>query len=209
MVLFASLCILQVANPKAVSQTMAFFGPAREFYKLGVPLFFSAPLVDLPLALLPIPRIEVAKIITVLAVGTAFTLVSSFFIVSSLLPRAVPAPPSEAAAPSLSPIITLVKPPSPWPLALAALLASAALHGAGHMAYSIVALSIFALQVRSHPRPSCASSCCVLCPGPICHAHLPHDCPPSSPSHHQTRPFPSTRLARPCRARSRQLSPPS
>ena len=154
--LFLSMCTLQAANASAVPQALALFGPAREFYKFAVPLFFSAPLVDLPLALLPLPAFQIAKIFAVLALGTVFTVLSSFSIVSALLPKAAPAAADKKKTvtmdrdeypPVARETVTLARVASPWPLAFAGLAAGAAFHAAGLMPLSIVALSLSALQV--------------------------------------------------------------
>jgi hypothetical protein len=53
--------------------------------QVWVPLFFSAPLVDLPLVLVKTPPDQLAKVILVIIVGTIFSILSSSFIVEAIM----------------------------------------------------------------------------------------------------------------------------
>uniref|UniRef100_A0A6U4TGY6 LrgB-like protein n=1 Tax=Hemiselmis andersenii TaxID=464988 RepID=A0A6U4TGY6_HEMAN len=147
--IFLAMTLLQATSEDLTLSTLVFFGPARDFYKVWVPLFFSAPLVDLPLALNALPGGEVAKILMVITAGTVFTLLSTAAIVSPLLASTQDAskapnkfPPTASAAQST---VTLTK-PTPWRLEFVALGVSAACFAAGLVSPAVVALSVAALQ---------------------------------------------------------------
>jgi len=71
---------------------------ARTFYSKGVPIFFSPPLVQLPLSLSVIPLLSIAKYVTVITVGTLVSIIATGLAAAALVARPQD-PAGETAAP--------------------------------------------------------------------------------------------------------------
>jgi hypothetical protein len=98
---FAAMLILNLISKRAVRSVQTFFSPALAFYGLWVPLFFSPPLVQLPLALRGISGDTLLRLGAILSVGTVLSLASTAAIVQWLrrtpgLSATPPVPPSPA-----------------------------------------------------------------------------------------------------------------
>lgn len=93
---FVALLLVHAVNEDAAKQVCAFFEPATFFFNRGVPLFFSPPLVQLPISLGGLPALLIAKIMSVIAAGTVLSLLTTGWIVERLSPHP-PAAVSEEA----------------------------------------------------------------------------------------------------------------
>jgi putative effector of murein hydrolase LrgA (UPF0299 family) len=84
---FSALLILNLISKRATRSVQQFFSPALAFYGLWVPLFFSPPLVQLPLALRGISGDTLLRLGAILSVGTVLSLASTAAIVQWLRTR--------------------------------------------------------------------------------------------------------------------------
>lgn len=85
MMVFAALLVIHAVSPKTAGQITDWFGPARTFYSKGVPLFFSPPLVQLPLSLGILPLLTIFKYISLIATGTFVSIIATGLAVSALV----------------------------------------------------------------------------------------------------------------------------
>ena len=81
---FLALNIINYISKNLVRSTQTFFAPALAFYSVWVPLFFSPPLVQLPLALQGISGDTLLRLGIVLSTGTILGLASTAAIVQTL-----------------------------------------------------------------------------------------------------------------------------
>jgi len=77
LLVFVMLLVIHAMSPKTAGAIKDWFTPARTFYSKGVPIFFSPPLVQLPLALSAIPLLSIAKYVSVVAVGTIVSIIAT------------------------------------------------------------------------------------------------------------------------------------
>ena len=77
LLVFAVLLVIHAMSPKMAGAIKDWFTPARTFYSKGVPIFFSPPLVQLPLALSAIPLLSIAKYVSVVVVGTIVSIIAT------------------------------------------------------------------------------------------------------------------------------------
>ena len=81
---FLALLVLNRISRRACRAVQDFMLPALEFYGAWVPLFFSPPLVQLPLSLRGLQIDVVAKLGAVIVAGTAFSIFTTAWIVQLL-----------------------------------------------------------------------------------------------------------------------------
>ena len=84
---FFALLFVSALNKRVVQNIQQFFSPALAFYGAWVPLFFSPPLVQLPLALRGISGDTLLRLGAILSVGTVLSLLSTAAIVQALRKR--------------------------------------------------------------------------------------------------------------------------
>jgi len=89
LLVFAVLLVIHTFSPKMAGQIKDWFAPSLTFYSKGVPLFFSPPLVQLPLSLGMLPLLTIFKYIALITTGTILSLVAT-----GLAANALVSPPS-------------------------------------------------------------------------------------------------------------------
>ena len=89
LLVFAVLLMIHTFSPKMAGQIKDWFAPSLIFYSKGVPLFFSPPLVQLPLSLGMLPLLTIFKYIALITTGTILSLVAT-----GLAANALVSPPS-------------------------------------------------------------------------------------------------------------------
>eukprot|EP00960_Hanusia_phi_P051867 761073-Hanusia_phi.AAC.3 len=75
LLVFLILLSIHAFSPDASHRLTKWFEPSLLFYNKGVPLFFSPPLVQLPLSLGAIPLISSAKLLAVILSGTIVSMI--------------------------------------------------------------------------------------------------------------------------------------
>ncbi|EKX54771.1 hypothetical protein GUITHDRAFT_99424 [Guillardia theta CCMP2712] len=121
LLVFLILLSIHAFNPDASHRLTQWFEPSLLFYNKGVPLFFSPPLVQLPLSLGAIPFLSSAKLLLVILSGTVVSMIltglATNFLVSNSpheeRPKVVLDPddketliqPLEKVAPKTSPVL--------------------------------------------------------------------------------------------------------
>jgi hypothetical protein len=87
--MYANICTraMHMHTSKGIREPILLWFPhsTSNIVQVWVPLFFSAPLVDLPLVLVKTPPDQLAKVILVIIVGTIFSILSSSFIVEAIM----------------------------------------------------------------------------------------------------------------------------
>ena len=99
--MFAVLVVMHAFDANRVQQVAEWFAPSIALLLSQVPLLFAPPLVQLPLALAPLPPTVVLKMLAVLIAGSFFGLMATGIAVQSLWGAAAAEahPPPAAAAP--------------------------------------------------------------------------------------------------------------
>ena len=106
---FLLLLAIHAVSPKTAGQIKEWFAPTLAFYSKGVPLFFSPPLVQLPLSLGILPLATIFKYITLVASGTVLSIIATGFAASAL----VSAPSVESPSMNTTPVSTTTVSKSP------------------------------------------------------------------------------------------------
>lgn len=82
---FMILLAIHAASPKMAGQIKEWFGPTLTFYSKGVPLFFSPPLVQLPLSLGILPLMTILKYIMLVTTGTVLSVIATGLAANALV----------------------------------------------------------------------------------------------------------------------------
>jgi putative effector of murein hydrolase LrgA (UPF0299 family) len=106
---FVLLLAIHAVSPKTAGQIKEWFAPTLAFYSKGVPLFFSPPLVQLPLSLGILPLVTIFKYITLVASGTVLSIIATGLAASAL----VSAPSVESPSMNTTPVSTTTVSKSP------------------------------------------------------------------------------------------------
>jgi putative effector of murein hydrolase LrgA (UPF0299 family) len=99
LLVFALLLVIHAVSPKTAGQISDWFEPARTFYSKGVPLFFSPPLVQLPLSLGVLPVLSIVKYLAVITSGTIVSIIATGLAANALVSTSPEAVPARADAP--------------------------------------------------------------------------------------------------------------
>lgn len=102
MLVFVMLLAVHAVSPKTAGSIKEWFTPTLTFYSKGVPLFFSPPLVQLPLSLGVLPLLTIFKYITLVATGTVLSVVATGLAANAL----VAAPSVESPSMNSTPVGT-------------------------------------------------------------------------------------------------------
>ena len=77
LLVYILMLVINRFNPKAAVDLVVWFNPARTFYSKGVPLFFSPPLVQLPITLSVISVSSIIKFFTVIVTGVVVSITTT------------------------------------------------------------------------------------------------------------------------------------
>ena len=99
LLVFAVLLVIHAVSPKTAGRISDWFEPARTFYSKGVPLFFSPPLVQLPLSLGILPALSIGKYLAVITSGTIVSIIATGLAANALVSTSPETMPARADAP--------------------------------------------------------------------------------------------------------------
>ena len=85
LLLFAAMMVIHAVSPKTADGLKDWFKPSLTFYSKGVPLFFSPPLVQLPLSLGILPLLSIVKYLIIIATGTVFSVIATGLAANALV----------------------------------------------------------------------------------------------------------------------------
>ena len=77
LIVWMMMLVIDKVSPKAALKVLDWFNPARAFYGKGVPLFFSPPLVQLPLTLSVLPLMSILKFFTIIVTGVVVSITTT------------------------------------------------------------------------------------------------------------------------------------
>lgn len=106
---FVVLLAIHAVSPRMAGSIKDWFTPTLTFYSKGVPLFFSPPLVQLPLSLGVLPLLTIFKYVTLVATGTVLSVVATGLAANAL----VTAPSTESPSMNSTPVGTTTVSKSP------------------------------------------------------------------------------------------------
>ena len=97
LLVFALMLAIHAVSPQKASSVKDWFTPSMTFYSKGVPLFFSPPLVQLPLSLAVLPMLSIFKYLALITAGTLVSIIATGLAASVLVKAGKPEDPAAAS----------------------------------------------------------------------------------------------------------------